>query len=222
MSIWNLTTPLNSGFVHLLGSGREMYGTVIKHGKINKTVTVRVDYQYWNRMYAKYFSRSTNYLVHDEENFTKTGDKVVIKSSPNLSKLKHYYVRNVVKQFPRNDFYETHETNPELNEEFRKIFQNFFLNEKQKGFMNKKQEIEVRSSLKQKAMTVALNNLKKIQTEQDKINVLSTETPKKEGRKVKKSSLKSGILGTEIPFDTEKKEGFMGIQMKTEISNKKE
>jgi small subunit ribosomal protein S17 len=217
MSIWNLSSPMNSGFVHLLGSGREMYGTVIRHGKINKTVTVRVDYQYWNRMYARYFSRSANYLVHDEDNFTRTGDKIVIKTSPNLSKLKHYYVRNVVKQIPKGDVAETQETNPELNEEFRKIFQNFFLQEKQKGFMNKKKENEVKSTLKQKAMTIALSNLKKLQLEKEKQQNLASETEKVQEKKGKHDFLKS-----EIPFQNEISDGFMGVKLSKEIPEKKD
>lgn len=114
-------------------------------------------------MYAKYFTRSSDYLVHDEDNYCREGDKVVIKSSPQLSKLKHYYVRNIVKQFPRtNSFIKSDAPNLELNENIQKIYQNFLLKEKQrKTFINKKQEGDFKSSAKARAMHQAIQNLKK-------------------------------------------------------------
>jgi len=41
-SIWNLSSAFRSGIsgLKLLRSGRELFGTVIRHGKMNKTVTV--------------------------------------------------------------------------------------------------------------------------------------------------------------------------------------
>ena len=41
-SIRNLYNPLKTGAtnLNLMGSGKEFFGTVIKHGKIDKTVTV--------------------------------------------------------------------------------------------------------------------------------------------------------------------------------------
>jgi len=39
-SIWNLSHPLRSGFVPLVKGGRELFGTVIRHGRMKKTCTV--------------------------------------------------------------------------------------------------------------------------------------------------------------------------------------
>jgi hypothetical protein len=41
-SVWNLLNPIRNGGtgLKLLGSGRELFGTVIRSGKMNKTVTV--------------------------------------------------------------------------------------------------------------------------------------------------------------------------------------
>jgi hypothetical protein len=39
-SIWNLSHPLRTGHIHLKQGGGEMFGTVIRHGKMAKTVTV--------------------------------------------------------------------------------------------------------------------------------------------------------------------------------------
>lgn len=41
-SVWNLLNPIRNGGtgMKLLGSGRELFGTVIRSGKMDKTVTV--------------------------------------------------------------------------------------------------------------------------------------------------------------------------------------
>jgi hypothetical protein len=44
-SIWNLTHPLRSGHIPLRQGGCEAFGTVIRHGRMKKTVTVSIDYQ---------------------------------------------------------------------------------------------------------------------------------------------------------------------------------
>ena len=41
-NIWNLTHPQRTGHIRLIGSGKEIFGTVIRHGKMSKTVTVSV------------------------------------------------------------------------------------------------------------------------------------------------------------------------------------
>lgn len=40
-SIWNLHHPLRTGHISLAHSGLELFGTVIRHGRMDKTVTVR-------------------------------------------------------------------------------------------------------------------------------------------------------------------------------------
>ena len=41
--------------------------------------------------------------MHDEENFCKSGDKVVIRSCRKLTGRKHYYVRNIIKHVGRQN-----------------------------------------------------------------------------------------------------------------------
>lgn len=67
---------------------------------------MKVDYQFYVRKYKGYVTKSNKFLVHDEENFSRPGDKVVIRSCLPISTRKHYYLRNIVKAFPRNDYYE--------------------------------------------------------------------------------------------------------------------
>ena len=44
--------------------------------------------------------------MHDEEEYCKTGDKVVIRYCRKLSNLKYYYVRNIVLATGRHNIYE--------------------------------------------------------------------------------------------------------------------
>ena len=42
-------------------------------------------------------------MVHDEENFCKSGDKVVIRQCRKLTQHKYYYVRNIIKHVGRQN-----------------------------------------------------------------------------------------------------------------------
>lgn len=48
-NIWNLTHPLRSGHVSLKQGGGELYGSVIRHGRMSKTVTVIPPFPKYNR-----------------------------------------------------------------------------------------------------------------------------------------------------------------------------
>ena len=95
-NIWNLTHPLRTGFIKLAPHGKEMYGTVIRQGRNNKTVTCRVNSYHWNYKVGFWMSKSKNFHCHDEENYCRTGDKVIIRSCRKLSATKYFYVRNIV------------------------------------------------------------------------------------------------------------------------------
>ena len=43
-----------------------------------------------------------NKLVHDQMNYCVSGDKVIIKNCQKLSKQKAYYIKNIIKPFPRD------------------------------------------------------------------------------------------------------------------------
>ncbi len=40
---------------------------------------MKVNYKFWVNKYQDYAPRCTKFIVHDEENFCVSGDKVVIK-----------------------------------------------------------------------------------------------------------------------------------------------
>ena len=81
-----------------------MFGTVVRHGINDKTVTVRVSAQHWNFKYKKYLYSHKNKQVHDEYNYCVAGDKVVIRGMEKMSKTKAYFVKNIVKPFGRGDY----------------------------------------------------------------------------------------------------------------------
>lgn len=95
-SIWNFTNPLTTGSLRLAHSGRELYGTVIKAGVNQKTVTVKVNRFYYVQKYKKTFSRTGRFQAHDEAEACVLGDKVVIQTCRPMSKTKRYFVRNIV------------------------------------------------------------------------------------------------------------------------------
>lgn len=103
-SLWNLLAPTRSGMVKIAGSGNELFGTVVRHGLTDKTIAVRVSSQHYNKKYKLFLNTHINKLVHDEMNYCVSGDKVIIKGCPQMSKQKHYYVKNILAPFSRDEF----------------------------------------------------------------------------------------------------------------------
>ena len=104
-NIFNLTHPLRTGFIKLAPGGKEMYGTVIRHGRMNKTVTVRINSYHWNYKVGFWLTKGKNFHCHDEENYCRTGDKVVIRACRKMSTSKNFYVRNIMLATGRQNFY---------------------------------------------------------------------------------------------------------------------
>lgn len=104
VNLWNFKDPLKCGYIKLAGGGLEKYGTVIKSGFMDKTVTVRVDNYFQLKKFYWRTKSSSKLQVHDEDNICKVGDKVVIRGCMPVSKLKHYYLRNIVWMVPRHNF----------------------------------------------------------------------------------------------------------------------
>ena len=70
---------------------RLLQGTVISSNS-NKTIVVKVSRRVKHKMYRKIITRSKNYHAHDENNQFKVGDKVSIRESKPISKLKTWIV----------------------------------------------------------------------------------------------------------------------------------
>lgn len=75
-----------------------MQGVVISSGKMNKTVKVAVSSIMKHPLYGKYLRRIKKYLVHDEKNECKVGDIVLIRETRPISKLKRFYVANIIRR----------------------------------------------------------------------------------------------------------------------------
>lgn len=72
-------------------------GMVISHGKMNKTVKVRVQRMHYNKLVKKDVIRYTDFLVHDEANKCKEGDVVRIQYVRPLSARKSFAVSEILK-----------------------------------------------------------------------------------------------------------------------------
>ena len=69
---------------------------MVRQGRMNKTVTVKVNSYHWSYKIGFWVTKSKNFHCHDGENYCRVGDKVIIKSCRKLTPLKYYFVRNIV------------------------------------------------------------------------------------------------------------------------------
>ncbi len=74
-----------------------MVGTVVSD-KMDKTVVVMVERLVKHRVYKKYIRRRSKFAAHDENNGSKTGDRVLITESRPLSRTKRWRISRVVKK----------------------------------------------------------------------------------------------------------------------------
>ena len=76
---------------------KELTGKVVS-AKNNKTMTVLVETYKKDPLYGKRVKSSKKYAVHDETNKAKEGDTVRIVETRPLSKTKHFYLKEIVKE----------------------------------------------------------------------------------------------------------------------------
>ena len=76
---------------------RELIGTVV-HASGEKTISVLVETYKNHPKYRKRAKSSKKYCVHDEKNIAKVGDTVRIVETRPLSKTKHFYLKEIVKE----------------------------------------------------------------------------------------------------------------------------
>jgi len=125
---------------------------------------VKVKWQVWNKKFAIYYRRTGTYQVHDEENFARPGDIVVIKPCAKVSPQKAFYVRNIVRQAGRFDYWDEmikkreDEVRQSMKEELDRLkSENKSLFEKKRNSGEKADLIRER---KLKAMTEAFERIK--------------------------------------------------------------
>ena len=76
---------------------QELIGKVTSAGN-DKTITVLVETYKKHPLYHKRVKDSKKYTVHDETNKAKVGDTVKIVSTRPISKTKHFYLKEIVKE----------------------------------------------------------------------------------------------------------------------------
>ncbi|MFA5670576.1 MAG: 30S ribosomal protein S17 [Balneolaceae bacterium] len=76
---------------------RERTGRVVSD-KMDKSITVAADRQMKHPIYGKYITKTTKYMVHDENNEANMGDIVKIMSTRPLSKRKSWRLVSIVEK----------------------------------------------------------------------------------------------------------------------------
>ena len=69
---------------------------VVVSGKMDKSRVVEVRRLVRHELYKKYLRKRSRFVVHDEDNATKVGDKVRIVETRPLSKRKRWRIREKV------------------------------------------------------------------------------------------------------------------------------
>ena len=76
---------------------QELIGKVVSASN-NKTITVNVETSKSHPLYKKNVKYSKKYAAHDESNKAKVGDTVRIVETKPISKTKHFYLAEIVKE----------------------------------------------------------------------------------------------------------------------------
>ena len=76
---------------------KTMVGVVVKN-KMDKRISVAIERKVAHPLYKKYFKKTTNLMVHDENNDCQVGDVVKIMETRPLSKNKKWRLLEVVEK----------------------------------------------------------------------------------------------------------------------------
>jgi small subunit ribosomal protein S17 len=79
------------------GNRKERVG-VVTSDKMDKTITVKVDWVTHHPVYKKLMRRATKFKAHDEKNSAGLGDTVKIRETRPLSKTKRWILVEIVKK----------------------------------------------------------------------------------------------------------------------------
>ena len=75
----------------------EILGTVVSN-KMTKSVVVTVERQVRDGLYGKQQRLTSRFMAHDEKNECKVGDRVQIKETRPMSKMKRWCVESIVER----------------------------------------------------------------------------------------------------------------------------
>lgn len=69
---------------------------------------MKVRYKAWWNNFQRFVYKGAIFHVNDEEEYARTGDIVIIRQMRHITK-KNYYVRNVIEEVGRQDYWERKE-----------------------------------------------------------------------------------------------------------------
>ena len=73
----------------------EKIGIVVSN-KMQKTIVVQVENRYRHPLYSKTLVKTKRYMVHDEENKAKIGDRVLLNQTRPLSRTKRWILKQIL------------------------------------------------------------------------------------------------------------------------------
>lgn len=73
----------------------EKIGIVVSN-KMQKTIVVQVESRYRHPLYSKTLVKTKRYMVHDEENKAKIGDRVLLNQTRPLSRTKRWILKQIL------------------------------------------------------------------------------------------------------------------------------
>lgn len=74
---------------------KEKIGTVVSN-KMQKTIVIAVENKFKLAIYSKFKIRTKRYLVHDELNECKIGDRVLVSETRPLSRTKRWTLKKIL------------------------------------------------------------------------------------------------------------------------------
>lgn len=81
----------------MAGRAKSRIGVVVGD-KMDKTVVVQVERLVRHPVYQKYVRWRKKFMVHDEENAARVGDRVLIEETRPLSKHKRWRLRQIIER----------------------------------------------------------------------------------------------------------------------------
>ncbi len=79
------------------GRRKEFVGKVVSD-RMDKTITVLVEWRFRHPLYGKYVTKSSKFIAHDEENACNKGDTVRIMETRPLSRRKRWRMVEVLEK----------------------------------------------------------------------------------------------------------------------------
>ncbi|MFR0367862.1 30S ribosomal protein S17 [Candidatus Phytoplasma palmae] len=77
-------------------NARKILSGIVVSDKMQKTITVKVDYYKKHILYGKRIKKTSKFYVHDEKEIAKIGDFVEFMETRPLSKTKKFCLLNVL------------------------------------------------------------------------------------------------------------------------------